>query len=226
MIPLSEELVFPDPHLANEEGWLAYGGDLSPERLVLAYSQGIFPWFDFRYYSEPQWFCPMDRFVIFPDEIHISHSMRTLINKSIYNITVNQAFDNIIESCAALRIHEWGAWLGPQMIQAYKQMHRLGHATSVEVWNSKDQLAGGLYGITLKGCFFGESMFSLEPSASKLALIWLAQHMSKHNPGKLIDCQFETPHLLSMGGRYIPYDDYMQILNTPTTPAPNAPTPQ
>lgn len=216
MIPLSEELVFPDPHLANEEGWLAYGGDLSPERLVLAYSQGIFPWFDFRYYSEPQWFCPMDRFVIFPDEIHISHSMRTLINKSIYNITVNQAFDNVIESCAALRIHEWGAWLGPQMIQAYKQMHRLSHATSVEVWNSKDQLAGGLYGITLKGCFFGESMFSLEPSASKLALIWLAQHMSKHNPGKLIDCQFETPHLLSMGGRHISYDQYMQILNTPT----------
>ena len=222
MIPLSEELVFPDPHLANEEGWLAYGGDLSPERLVLAYSQGIFPWFDFRYYSEPQWFCPMDRFVIFPDEIHISHSMRTLINKSIYNITVNQAFDNVIESCAALRIHEWGAWLGPQMIQAYKQMHRLGHATSVEVWNSKDQLAGGLYGITLKGCFFGESMFSLEPSASKLALIWLAQHMSKHNPGKLIDCQFETPHLLSMGGRHISYDQYMQILNTPT----QDPTPQ
>ena len=220
MIPLSEELVFPDPHLANEEGWLAYGGDLSPERLVLAYSQGIFPWFGFRYYSEPQWFCPMDRFVIFPNEIHISHSMRTLINKSIYNITVNQAFDNVIESCAALRIHEWGAWLGPQMIQAYKQMHRLGHATSVEVWNSKDQLAGGLYGITLKGCFFGESMFSLEPSASKLALIWLAQHMSKHNPGKLIDCQFETPHLLSMGGRHIPYDQYMQILNSPTQDPP------
>ena len=222
MIPLSEELVFPDPHLANEEGWLAYGGDLSPERLVLAYSQGIFPWFDFRYYSEPQWFCPMDRFVIFPDEIHISHSMRTLINKSIYNITVNQAFDNVIESCAALRIHEWGAWLGPQMIQAYKQMHRLGHATSVEVWNSKKFLVGGLYGVTLKRCFFGESMFSLEPSASKLALIWLAQHMSKHNPGKLIDCQFETPHLRSMGGRHIPYDQYMQILNSPT----QDPTPQ
>ncbi|MBO4814355.1 MAG: leucyl/phenylalanyl-tRNA--protein transferase [Muribaculaceae bacterium] len=212
MIPLSEELVFPDPHLANDEGWLAYGGDLSPERLLLAYSQGIFPWFGFRMHEEIQWYCPMERFVIFPNEIHISHSMRTLINKGTYSITVNQAFDDVIEYCAALRFHEWGAWLGPQMIKAYKLMHQLGHATSVEVWNSKSQLAGGLYGITLKRCFFGESMFSLEPNTSKLALIALAYTMQK-NGGKLIDCQFETPHLRSMGGRYIPYDEYMAILN-------------
>ena len=220
---LDERLVFPNPHLGQRDGLLAVGGDLSPERLTLAYSLGIFPWYPFEWCDEPEWFCPLRRFVIFPDEIHISHSMRTLINKGTYSVTFNQAFDQVIENCSNLRIDMYGAWLGPDMVEAYKELHRLGYATSVEVWDKENNLVGGLYGVTLKGCFFGESMFSLVPNASKLALITLAQSMQKSG-GKLIDCQFKTPHLRSMGGRHISYDDYMQILNTPTSTAPNTST--
>ena len=209
---LNEKLVFPDPHFGEPYGLLAVGGDLSPERLLLAYSQGIFPWYSFKVHEEIQWYCPLERFVIFPNEIHISHSMRTLINKGSYKVTSNRAFNQVIEQCSELRIDEWGAWLGPQMVEAYKLMRRLGYATSVEVWDSKGFLVGGLYGITLKRCFFGESMFSLEPNTSKLALIALAHTMQK-NGGRFIDCQFETSHLRSMGGRFIPYDEYMAILN-------------
>ncbi len=210
---LDERLIFPNPCLGEPGGLIAVGGDLSPERLTLAYSQGFFPWYPFEWCEEPEWYCPLDRFVIFPNEIHISHSMRTLINKGAYKVTINQAFDQVIEHCSNLRIDMYAAWLGPDMVNAYKELHRLGYATSVEVWNSKKFLVGGLYGVTLKRCFFGESMFSLEPNTSKLALIALAHTMQK-NGGKLIDCQFETPHLLSMGGRHISYDEYMAILNT------------
>ena len=207
---LPEDIVFPDPHLAEDDGLLAIGGDLRPARRLLAYEHGTFPWFSFRD-SCPMWFCPHERFVIFPSEVHVSHSMRTLINKNRYRVSINTAFEEVIEHCSQLRIDKKGAWLGPDMVAAYTDLYRHDVAASVEVWDG-DNLVGGLYGVTVKRCFMGESMFSLVPSASKLALIGLCRHMEREG-WKLIDCQFETPHLRSMGGRHIPYDDYMAILN-------------
>lgn len=206
---LTDKLSFPDPHYGDPDGLLAVGGDLSIDRLLLAYSNGIFPWYAFRE-GMIQWWCPMERFVIFPDEIHISHSMRTLINKRIYNLTVNQAFREVIHACGESRMDMEGAWLGHEMMDAYTRLHEQGFAASIEVWE-KERLVGGLYGVTIGNCFFGESMFSLVPSASKLALIHLAQLFQKHG-GTLIDCQFETPHLKSMGGRFISYEEYMKLL--------------
>ena len=208
---LTEDIVFPDPRLGDEDGLLAVGGDLSVDRLLLAYSHGIFPWYSFRDEDEPLWYCPMDRFVIFPNEIHISHSMRTLINKKRYRVTFNNCFEEVIRYCSQLRIEEEGAWLGEDMINAYMELHRQGFGVSVEVWE-EERLVGGLYGVNIGRSFFGESMFSLVPSASKLALIKLAKLLEERN-GVLIDCQLETPHLKSMGGRHIDYDEYMKLIN-------------
>lgn len=213
---LDDELWFPDPHLADDDGCLAVGGDLRVDRLLLAYQNGIFPWYAFRY-DEPVWYCPKKRFVIFPDEIHISHSMRTLMRKNTYTVTINEDFNGVISNCGMLRIDEDYAWLGPDMQAAYTELHNQGFAASVEVWEnyssetSDKRLVGGLYGVNIGSAFFGESMFSLVPSASKLALIYLASVM-KDSGGSLIDCQFETPHLKSMGGRYIDYDEYLKII--------------
>ena len=212
---LDNDLWFPDPHLADEDGCLAVGGDLSIDRLLLAYQHGIFPWFSFRDNDEPVWYCPHERFVIFPNEIHISHSMRTLLNKKKYTFTLNEDFEGVIHNCSKLRYEEEGAWLGEDIIKAYTELHRQGFAASVEVWEKNDNeklLVGGLYGVTIGPAFFGESMFSLVPNASKLALIYLAQVMQAFG-GRFIDCQFETPHLKSMGGRYISYEEYMRLLN-------------
>ena len=209
---LSEDIIgFPDPHLANKSGLFAVGGDLTPEWLLLAYSNGIFPWFDY-HNDEILWHCPQDRFVIFPKDIHISHSMRTLMNQDKYRVTFNQAFDQVIEHCSRAqgRDQEEGAWLGGRMIPAYKKLHEMNFAMSVEVWQ-ETELVGGLYGVTIGPNFFGESMFSLAPSASKLALVYLAFMVGK--VGGIIDCQFETPHLKSMGGTHIPYDEYMKYIN-------------
>ena len=208
---LDDELWFPDPRYGDDDGCIAVGGDLSVDRLLLAYQNGIFPWFAFRY-NEPMWFCPMERFVIFPSEIHVSHSMRTLINKGQYRLSINEDFKGVIGNCSRLRIEESGAWLGPQMVDAYTELHRQGFAASVEVWEH-EKLVGGLYGVCIGRVFCGESMFSLVPSASKLALIHLARTMQE-NGGLLIDCQFHTPHLESMGGRHINYDEYMKIIST------------
>ena len=209
---LSDEMVFPDPHMGEEDGLLAIGGDLSVDRLLLAYSNGFFPWFSYRDQKEPLWFCPLQRFVIFPDEIHVSHSMRQLIHKDLYRITVNKDFAGVLQGCATAqnRSTEEGAWLGPDIVKAYTELHRQGFAASIEVWE-KDRLVGGLYGVTLGSSFFGESMFSLVPSASKLALIFLARQFAKLG-GTLIDCQLETPHLRSMGARFIPYEEYIRLI--------------
>lgn len=214
---------FPDPRDGEEDGLFAVGGDLSPDRLWLAYHHGIFPWYAFRenldqYFpsrkgkSQILWYCPMDRFVIFPNEIHISHSMRTLFNKGTHQVSVNQAFDSVIENCSNLRIQQEAAWLGPDMVAAYKELHRRGCCLSVEVWDEDgSNLVGGLYGVLTEHVFCGESMFSLQPSASKIALIYLSKILAD-NDVSLIDCQFETPHLKSMGGRHITYDEYMEIM--------------
>ena len=210
---LDEDLWFPDPYTGEDGGLVAVGGDLSVERLLLAYSNGFFPWYSFSLQHEPLWYCPLQRYVIFPDEIHVSHSMRQLVRQHKYEVTVNRDFDGVIRGCqtAQGRDKDQYAWLGPDIIQAYTRLHVLGYAASVEVWEQQ-RLVGGLYGVTLRNAFFGESMFSLVPSASKLALIYLAKAMARVG-ARFIDCQFETPHFKSMGGRYISYQEYMEILN-------------
>ena len=209
---LDEEISFPDPRLGEPDGLFAIGGDLNIDRLLLAYSYGIFPWYSFRDSDEPMWYCPMERFVIFPDEIHISHSMHTLLNKNRDRLSVNEDFEGVINGCSKLRYDMEGAWLGEDMIAAYTRLHEQGFAASVEVWDG-DRLVGGLYGVNIGKAFFGESMFSLVPNASKLALIHLAR-VIQDNGGGLIDCQFETPHLKSMGGRFIPYEEYLRIIQS------------
>ena len=209
---LDEELWFPNPRWGEEDGLVAIGGDLSPERLVLAYSNGFFPWYAYQMEREPHWYCPLDRYVIFPSEIHVSHSMRQLLKQQKYEVTFNQDFDGVIRGCSVAqgRNEENGAWLGPDIIEAFSRLHRLGCAASVEVWEQR-RLVGGLYGVTLRNAFFGESMFSLVPNVSKLALINLTTAMEQVG-GSLIDCQFETPLFRSMGGRHISYDEYMKLL--------------
>ena len=210
LFQLDEELWFPDPHLGEEDGCIAVGGDLSVNRLLLAYNHGIFPWYSFRHNDQIVWYCPLQRFVIFPKEIHVSHSMRTLMNKGRYRVTFGQDFEGVINGCSQVnkRIQEPGAWLGPDIIAAYTELHRLGYARSVEVWDG-EKLVGGLYGVTVGCCFIGESMFSLVPNASKLALIRLAEVISADD-SLFIDCQLETPHLRSMGGRFISYEEYIK----------------
>ncbi len=210
---LDDKLWFPNPRLGEEDGLFAVGGDLSPERLILAYNYGIFPWFSFRYHDQPHWYCPMKRFVILPSEIHVSHSMRTLMNKGQYHCTFNKAFQDVITCCSLSKerfLHD-GAWLGVDIIKAYRKLHEMNIAASVETWEGND-LSGGLYGVVVNNCFIGESMFSFVPNASKLALIHLARFMQEKGKG-IIDCQFETPHLKSMGGRFIDYDEYLEILH-------------
>ena len=219
---LNKSITFPDPHLAEDDGLFAVGGDLSVDRLLLAYSNGIFPWYSFRNQPQILWYCPMKRFVIFPDKIHISHSMRTLLNKDEYSVSINNDFDGVINNCSKLRYDEEGAWLGKDMIKAYTELYRQGFAASVEVWDKERKLVGGLYGVSIGPAFFGESMFSLVPSASKIALIFLAKYFQQCG-GKLIDCQFETPHLKSMGGEYISYDEYMAIIRQTVDTASAAP---
>lgn len=229
---LSDEIGFPDPRLGEPDGLFAIGGDLSPERLLLAYSYGIFPWYSFKpeeYFEEDldpatgkpyvRWWCPMQRFVIFPTEIHVSHSMQQMLNKAAagqYKVTFNRAFPQVIGYCGSLRQEEEGAWLGPDIKAAFTRLYEDGHVMSVEVWDHADTLIGGLYGVVVGASFVGESMFSLRPSASKLALIALARVMAQRG-GKMIDCQLETPHLRSMGGRFIPYQEYLSILNPDAT---------
>lgn len=204
---------FPDPRYGNVDGFYAVDGEVTPERLAAAYPLGIFPYFAFRY-RPVIWWAPQERFVIFPEEVHVSHSMRNLMNKKRFHCTINEAFPEVIASCADTddRIDEDNAWLGPELLDTWMELHDMGHAKSVEVWDGED-LVGGLYGFVCGRAFIGDSMFSLEPSASKLALIHLARYMQVHGGG-IIDCQLETPHLKSMGGRYISYDEYLEYTHS------------
>jgi len=203
---LDERLIFPDPALAEGDGLLAIGGDLSAERLILAYQNGIFPW-----YSEGDpilWFAPHERFVLFPDELRISKSMRQIVRSNKFRVTFNQSFAEVIRACAdARREGQDGTWITTEMQQAYINLHQLGVAHSVEVWLD-DVLAGGLYGVEVGHVFCGESMFSKVSNASKLALITLCQ-TGKY---QVIDCQLHTEHLESMGARMIPRDEFMSVL--------------
>lgn len=205
---------FPDPRYGHASGFYAVGGEITPERLAKAYPMGIFPYFAFRH--EPIiWWAPQERFVILADEIHVSHSMRNMINKRRYRCTINEAFADVLAGCACTdnRIDEDNAWLGPDLLDTWMRLNDEGYAKSVEVWDG-DELVGGLYGFVSGRAFIGDSMFSLVPSASKLALIHLARHIQAQGGG-IIDCQLETPHLKSMGARYITYDDYLTSTLSP-----------
>lgn len=201
---------FPDVSLALTEpnGLLAIGGDLCPERLISAYTHGIFPW-----YNDDQpilWWSPDPRMVLFPEDIHISRSLSKTIRKKIFRITIDQAFTNVIEACRQPRSHESGTWITEEMRDAYCEMHHLGHAHSVECW-CNDELAGGLYGLSFGKVFFGESMFSVRKDASKLALVYLAKQLQAWDY-KLIDCQVASPHLFTLGARTISRKKFVTLL--------------
>lgn len=203
---LTEALVFPLPSLAEPDGLLAIGGDLSAERLVLAYSNGIFPWFS---EGDPIcWFAPHERCVIFPEKIKVSKSMRKILSDAVFTVTMDKAFKEVIMNCAAApRKDQDGTWITTAMQEAYTNLHQKGWAHSVEVWYG-EVLVGGLYGLELNGVFCGESMFSLMSNASKTALIWL----SRQPQYRLIDCQVPNDHLMSLGAEMIPADIYTAIL--------------
>lgn len=206
---LDEEIWFPQPTLGEKNGLLAAGGDLSTERLLLAYTNGIFPWYNPN--EEILWWCPMERFVIFPKEIHVSHSMKKFMKKTDLMVTMNESFDGVMHQCRLLREpEEEGTWISDEMEEAYNRLYQEGYGLSVEVWRKKE-LVGGLYGLSLGRGFFGESMFSKVENASKLALITLARFLSSNQYG-FIDCQFYTEHLESMGGRYISYQEYLALI--------------
>lgn len=204
---LSRELYFPPAQHASSEGILAVGGDLSPERLMLAYRNGIFPWFDD---DDPiLWWSPPERMVLFFEELKISKSMRNVINRGIFRVTFNTAFKAVIEQCSSIkRQGQAGTWITAEMKEAYIKLHELGHAKSVEVWQG-DELVGGLYGIDLGHVFCGESMFSKVANASKMAFIALAKKLEAENY-RLLDCQVHNPHLESLGAREISREAFLE----------------
>ncbi|MVN92525.1 leucyl/phenylalanyl-tRNA--protein transferase [Mucilaginibacter aquatilis] len=205
---LDERIIFPKPELAEEDGLLAVGGDLSAERLLLAYQHGIFPW-----YSNDTpilWYSPHERFVLYPDELRVSKSMRQVLRSGKFKATSNTAFENVIEACSAVpRAGQDGTWITEEMKAAYIGLHKLGYAHSYEIWQD-DTLVGGLYGVKVGKVFCGESMFSKVSNASKAALIKLCATTEY----VLIDCQVHTEHLESMGARFISRQEYLKELQS------------
>lgn len=210
---LSEnEVSFPKPTFARSDGLLAIGGDLSVARLLLAYTHGIFPWYNPG--QEILWWCPKERFVIFPEEIHVSHSMRKHMKKHKLQIVLNRDFADTMHRCRIKREWNEGTWITDEMEEAYRCLHEAGYAISVEVMED-GELAGGLYGVCIGACFFGESMFSEKENGSKMALIGFASFLEQKD-FLFIDCQFHTEHLESMGGRYISWEEYDRMLQEGT----------
>jgi len=209
MYLLSKDIVFPPVHLANQDGLLAIGGDLSLERLLLAYKSGIFPWYN---QGEPIiWYSPNPRMVLFPDQLKISKSMKKLIRKGEFDITFNQNFSEVIAQCKSIpRNDQGGTWITDEMQQAYINLHKNGYARSVEVWKD-DELVGGLYGIDLGTVFCGESMFSKVSNTSKLAFIYLIDKLKKENY-RIIDCQVYNKHLASLGAKEITREAFLTFL--------------
>ena len=194
---LDNELVFPPVHLAQPDGLIAIGGDLSPERLLLAYRNGIFPWYESEHIL---WWCPDPRFVLFPDELKINKSTEKLLNKNEFEFSINKSFKEVIHQCKKIkRPGQDGTWITDEVEKAYYKMHELGYAHSAEVWKD-GELAGGLYGIKLGKVFFGESMFSKQRNASRFAFTKYVQEL-KEEGIQLIDCQIYTEYLESFGAR-------------------------
>jgi leucyl/phenylalanyl-tRNA--protein transferase len=207
---LDKELSFPPAHLAEPDGLLAMGGDLSTERLLLAYRNGIFPWYE----GEPiLWWSPDPRFVLFPNELKISKSAKPLLNRQVFEFTINKAFKQVISECKQiLRPGQHGTWITPEVEQAFTRLHELGHVHSAETWQN-GQLVGGLYGVRIGKVFFGESMFSKQTNASRIAFINYVQVL-KHEGVELIDCQVHTPYLESMGARMIEGRAFRELLKS------------
>ncbi len=206
------ETQFPSPNSASEEGLVAVGGKITTIRVLSAYRQGIFPW-----YSEDQpvlWWSPEPRAILYPDEIKISRSLKKTLRRSNFRLTADTAFSEVVKACAGPRSHSQtgGTWITAEMVDTYNQLHQLGYGHSIEVWN-EDKLVGGLYGLSLGSAFFGESMFSHQSDASKLALVYLA-NFSKSRGIDFIDCQLPTDHLASMGAVNISRNEYLRILET------------
>lgn len=204
--------IFPNPEKALREpaGLLAIGGNLTTTTLLSAYRQGIFPWYE---YGQPiLWWCPDPRTVIYPEQVHISRSLKKSIKRSGCEIRIDTAFSSVIELCSALRSNSLGGtWITQDMKRAYLALHREGHAHSVEIWQG-NTLVGGLYGVLIGHIFCGESMFSLVRDASKMALVRLAEIMSHQGEPSLIDCQISNDHLLSMGATTIPRAAFLDQL--------------
>lgn len=209
MFLLNNDLVFPSPELADEDGLLAIGGDLSTERLLLAYRNGIFPWYN---EGEPIcWWSPDPRFVLFPADLKINKSMLAVLQNEPFSYTCNRAFEKVIQNCrTTARKGQEGTWISPDIEKAYTLLHQLGYAHSAETWKG-EELVGGLYGIRLGDVFFGESMFSGVTNASKYAFINYVRQLQKENV-QLIDCQVYTRHLESMGARMISRKEFAGIL--------------
>jgi leucyl/phenylalanyl-tRNA--protein transferase len=199
---------FPDPELADETGLLAVGGNLSPETLINAYQLGIFPWFN---EDEPiLWWCPDPRLVLFPSEVKVSKSMKQILRRGDFTFSIDTCFEDVIAACRDTRVDD-GTWISPEITEAYINLHHLGIAHSVEVWQNED-LVGGLYGVQLGKVFFGESMFSNVSNASKAALIYWCLHCMETGIA-LIDCQQSTSHLQSLGAREITRKEFLNCLN-------------
>jgi len=208
----SDNHVFPDPNLAlnDPDGLLAIGGCLSPERLNLAYQSGIFPWFNEK---EPiMWWSPSERGIIDLNEFHVNRTLKKAARKTQPIVTVNMAFDSVINACREQRINVEGTWINQQMLQAYKNLHELGYAHSIEVWDQNKNLLGGLYGIMNSGVFCGESMFFHQPNGSKLAMWALVNWLKKHD-AHFVDCQLENPYLTTLGAKLIPRSEFLTRLN-------------
>lgn len=206
---LTKELYFPPVEQTSPEGILAIGGDLSIERLLLAYNKGIFPWFDD---GDPiLWWCPEQRMVLFPEEFRPSKSMRNILNRNTFKVTFNKAFRDVMLNCQQIyRPGQYGTWISDEILEAYCQLHKMGKAKSVEVWLD-EALVGGLYGVDMGHVFCGESMFSHVSNASKVAFNYLVNYLKEHHY-KLLDCQVYNDHLASLGCYEIPREEFLEIL--------------
>jgi leucyl/phenylalanyl-tRNA---protein transferase len=209
LFQLPDEIFFPDPSLAEDDGLLAIGGDLSVERLLAAYSSGIFPWFSD--YQPILWWSPDPRLILLPDKFRVSHSLRQKLSRNIFEVKFDTAFGDVIKMCSLVEERsQEGTWITNEMKEAYSALHRAGYAHSVEAYKNGD-LVGGLYGVSLGRAFFGESMFHTETDASKVALYHLVEWM-KEKQFQLIDSQVETNHLVSLGAELISRKKYLALL--------------
>lgn len=206
---LEKKIIFPPPELAEPEGLLAVGGDLSPERLLEAYRNGIFPWFGA---GDPiLWWSPAPRLVLFPDEFHVPRRLGRIVRQDVFTITADTCFKDVIRRCAVKRTRDrQDTWITDDMIDAYCRLHELGYAHSIECWKG-DILAGGLYGLVMDRVFFGESMFSDMSNSSKVALYYLVQH-ARYKGINMIDCQMRTEHLIRFGAREIDRNRFQELL--------------
>lgn len=206
---LNESPLMPDPSQADAEGLVAIGGDLDHKRLINAYRSGIFPWYEEG--SEILWWCPNPRLVLFPEDLKISKSARSLLKKNYFNVTYNQQFMEVIANCKDIeRNDQGGTWITDEMEKAYTNLHNLGYAHSVEVWY-ENKLVGGLYGIRLGNIYFGESMYSKVSNASKIGFIHLVKDLEVKGV-EMIDCQIKTDHLISLGAKEISREDFLKTL--------------